>query len=156
MKWFILNVGEILIDKKYIPIIQSSTWRLTNGYIHGSSGKYKGKFLHRIIAELAGLDFPDQIDHKDRNPRNNLLSNLRPATHAQNRMNCKISSNNTSGYPGVIWDKKAQKWRAQIRVNRKLIHLGLFDDPKEAYAAYCKAARKYFDEFARTEETYEN
>lgn len=150
MKWFLLNVGEILIDKKYIPIVQSATWRLNNcGYILGSSNKYKGKLLHRIIAEKAGLDVSDQIDHKDGNPRNNQLLNLRPATNTQNQMNSKIQSNNKSGYKGVYWCKLMQKWKARIQVNGKRIHLGYFDDPKEAHEAYCTAADQYFGEFAR-------
>ena len=145
---FLLNIGEILIDKKYIPIVQSSTWSLiSGGYAQGKSGKYKGQLLHRVIAKLTGLDTSDQIDHKDRNPRNNLLFNLRPATNAQNRANSK--SYNESGYKGVYWNKRAQKWMAQITVNRKKIYLGLFDDPKKAHVAYCKAARKYHGEFAR-------
>ena len=147
---FLLNVGEILIDKKYIPVVQSTTWTLTHdGYVQATSGKYKGKYLHVILAKLAGLDTSDEIDHKDCNPRNNQISNLRPATRSQNAMNCKVRSNNKSGYKGVIWRKDLQKWQAYITVNRKRIHLGFFDDPKEAYAAYCKAARKYHGEFAR-------
>ena len=150
MKWFVLNVGEILIDKKYIPVVQSTIWSLIpDGYVLGSSGKYKGQLLHRVIAKLAGLDIPDEVDHINGNPRNNQILNLRPATHAENMRNRKIQSNNTSGYPGVSYRKDIQKWMAYIRINRKMKNLGYFDTAEVAYAVYCKAARQYHGEFAR-------
>ncbi len=39
-------------------------------------------------------------------------------------------------------------WRAQIKVNYEAKCLGHFHDPAEAHAAYMKAAREYFGEFA--------
>jgi len=151
MKWFILPAGIwILIDKIDIPIIQSSSWRL-NGwrYIQATSGRYKGKFLHKIIAKRMGLDVLKFTDHKDRNLLNNQRLNLREATKSQNMRNRKIHSNNKSGYKGVSWNKLMQKWQATILVNAKVIHLGYFDNPKDAYIAYCQAADQYFGEFAR-------
>lgn len=147
MKWFILPAGIwILIDKINIPIVQSCGWKLTHdGYIQGSNGKYRDKLLHRIIAEKAGLDVPDQIDHKDGNPRNNLLSNLRPATNIQNSQNSKINSNNTSGYKGVYPYKG--KYRAQLDGK----YLGTFDTAEKASAVRWAAAKKQHKEFARFE-----
>ena len=88
-------------------------------------------------------------DQKDRNTFNNQRLNLREATPSQNKMNSKIRSDNTSSYKGVSWCKLMQKWKARITVNGKRIHLGYFDDPKEAHEAYCTAADQYFGEFAR-------
>jgi len=60
-------------------------------------------FVHRIIWELHhGLLTDDQvIDHKDGNPQNNLLDNLKAMTQIRNMRNQKKSSNNTSGANGV-------------------------------------------------------
>lgn len=90
-----------------------------------------------------------EIDHRDTDPSNNRLNNLRPATESQNAANRRLGRNNTSGYKGVAWDRGKQRWMASIRVNRKAIFLGRFDDVVSAAAAYEAAAAKYFGKFAR-------
>ena len=75
---------------------------------------------------------------------------MRLATHAENNRNRGRQNNNTSGYRGVYWSKGAEKWQVGIKVNGKVIHLGLFLDPEAAARAYDDAARKYHGEFART------
>ena len=51
----------------------------------------------------------------------------------------QVTPNNTSGYKGVTWNKEAKKWRAQVWLNGKSIHLGTYTTAEEAYAAYCRA-----------------
>ena len=53
----------------------------------------------------------------------------------QNR-NKRIYKNNTSGYKGVSYYNKTGKYIAQIRVNKKLIYLGLYLNVIEAAIAY--------------------
>lgn len=42
----------------------------------------------------------------------------------------------TSKYTGVTWDKTNKTWQARMRVNRRVHHLGTFDDEAAAAAAY--------------------
>lgn len=42
-------------------------------------------------------------------------------------------------YKGVYYNKRRMKWIARIRVDRKYIHLGYFDNATEASIAYDKA-----------------
>lgn len=60
------------------------------------------------------------------------------------RMTEKISKNNSTGYKGVIYDKKLKKYRAHLTINYKKIHLGLYDTAEEAYQARLKGEEKYF------------
>jgi hypothetical protein len=75
--------------------------------------------------------------------------NLRLADDSKNNANKRIQINNTSGFKGITWGKRARKWRAQIRASGKCYHLGFFAQPWQAYAKYCLAARRHHGEFAR-------
>jgi len=101
---------------------------------------------HRIVyAILTGEDPPCQVDHIDGNRSNNAIENLRLATrnHKDNGQNSGLSKNNTSGFCGVCHHKATNRWVAYITVNRERTHLGTFDTPEEAYAAYLEAKKKY-------------
>ena len=88
-------------------------------------------------------------DHINGDGLDNRRGNLRICTQVENRSNSTRNKNNTSGYKGVMWRKKARKWVVKICVNYRLIHLGYFDDIKEAAKAYNDAAIKYHKKFAR-------
>lgn len=63
----------------------------------------------RVVLVLNGLNIPEKyVDHKDGNPLNNSLSNLRYVDAVQSAHNRKIKETNTSGVPGVYFKKKRQ------------------------------------------------
>ena len=101
--------------------------------------------MHRLI-----MSAPDnmEVDHINRNSLDNQRKNLRICTRSQNAMNTPKSIINTSGYKGVIWFSRDNKWRAEIRVFGKNKHLGLYENIIDAAHAYDEAAKKYRGEFA--------
>lgn len=102
---------------------------------------------HRIIWKMmTGRDPPNDIDHIDNVHHNNKWGNLREATRQQNLMNAGLHKGKT--LPKGVSAKKG-KYRACIRVNAKQLHLGTFETPAAAHAAYRAAAVKHFGEFAR-------
>lgn len=94
------------------------------------------------------------IDHRDRNPQNNIFSNLREATNSQNTSNSALNIKNTTGFKGAFYSepmvngKRYPRWQSKIMVNGKVIHLGSFKTGEEAAAAYQAAALKHHGEFA--------
>ncbi len=105
-------------------------------------------FVHNLIwlYETGELCL-NELDHVDRNGRNNKFSNLRKATLSQNKANSPIYSNNTSGYPGVRLG--GSNWIANISSNGKRIHLGSFPTKALAVEARQKKELELFGEFAR-------
>ena len=154
----------------YVPITGIFTWRVRNG-TRGAVGKIAGSVIHAkkykalrikidgkpyLSHRLAWLfmtgEWPlTDLDHKNMNTLDNRFKNLREATKKQNGANRSVLSNNVSGYKGVSFYKRTKKWVAYIGNNNKKIHLGYFNTPEEAHAAYVTAANKYFGEFARNE-----
>lgn len=159
MKLIPLTKGySAMVDNEDFERINQYKWHIgieeTRKYalrtIHVKGQKDKSQRMHRLVLNYFGkLD----IDHKDLDGINNQKSNLRICTHSQNLQNTLKAVDNKSGYKGVTWhydyDKKWGKWLARIRINKKLIFLGYFDDKKEAAIAYNKAVIKYFGEFGR-------
>ena len=62
--------------------------------------------------------------------------NCRWTTITIQRRNTRIPKNNTSGYKGVIYNKRDGNYIAQIKVNYKKVHLGYFQTPVEGAIAY--------------------
>lgn len=117
-------------------------------------GRSKTELMHRVIlSRMLGRPLlrSEKVDHIHGNTLDNRRSEIRLATNAQNCSNKGKMSTNTSGYKGVSWHKRIQKWSASIQSKGKLEHLGYFDDVEEAYEAYKIAAVKYHGEFARFE-----
>ena len=121
-----------------------------HGYRYGRvSGR--AYLAHRVIWAMHTNAWPvEHIDHIDGKKDNNVIENLREATRSENMWNQKAPTNNTSGYKGVYWQKTTQKWCARIKKNTKNHYLGLFDCPKEAHQAYCKAAKELHGKYANT------
>lgn len=153
MKRLPLSRGkEALVDDIDYRFVSQWKWSLsTKGYAHRTvsrAGRQVTVWLHRLIAERAGIRLSGHIDHIDRNKLNCRRNNLRAATNSQNLANRGKNRNNTSGCKGVTWDKERSKWLAQIQVCGRNRYLGRYDNKQEAHAAYCAALRKHFGEYA--------
>lgn len=106
------------------------------------------QYMHRFI--LGAVDTRVEVDHKDHNGLNNQRYNLRLATHSQNMHNQRLSKANTSGYKGVCWSKRREKWLVRISVEGSTKHIGSFASKEDAKRAYDAAVIKLHGEFANT------
>ena len=75
------------------------------------------------------------IDHINRDKTDCRRGNLRIVTVGQNAMNHSRLSTNRSGYTGVFWNKRQQRWTSYICTAGRHIYLGNFTD--KIYAAQC-------------------
>jgi hypothetical protein len=108
---------------------------------------------HRIIWEMQNGPIPDgmMVDHKNGDPWDNRVSNLRLATRSQNAQNCIKGLDNKSGYKGVSRTRRVEKcWMAQISVGGKKLWLGSYRTAEDAHAAYVEAAQIHHGAFAKT------
>lgn len=95
-------------------------------------GTRKSIMMHRVIMQAK----PGQIvDHINQNGLDNRRANLRFVTHAENILNSKHTKGST-GYYGVWMCKSRKKHQACIYINRKAVHIGVYDTPEEAAIAY--------------------
>lgn len=103
--------------------------------------KYKA---HRLAWLYVNGEWPELgIDHKDGDPANNAMNNLRVVTQAvnvQNRRNAGKAS--TSGVLGAGWCAITRKYKARIQVGGKSVWLGRFDTVDAAHQAYVAAKRR--------------
>lgn len=105
---------------------------------------------HRIAWALMTGAWPSHdIDHRNLDKSDNRWDNLRPASKRENARNTGIRADNKSGFKGVCWDKGRRRWRADIRLPSIRKHLGLFDDPAIAHAAYSRAVSEHFGDYGR-------
>jgi hypothetical protein len=106
---------------------------------------------HRLaFLTMTGIWPPHQVDHVNGVRHDNRWSNLRLATHSQNKHNERRPADNSSGFKGVSWHKGAGKWSAQAVLSGRKHHLGLFVSTADAAAAYDAFAERNYGPFALT------
>ena len=102
-----------------------------NGYIKISIA-HTLYYAHRLIWLYVYGEWPNSIDHINRNKHDNRISNLRNVSHSTNLKNQKLRSTSSSGVHGVHWYKAGNKWHSEIKVNYKKICLGYSDSLLDA------------------------
>ena len=160
------GIKEVLLDDEDYDLVDGIKWTarrswkrdkfyiqklINNRYVTDpKTGKRKRRrdtqHLHQeIIKRMLNLQQEDlkglQVDHINGNPLDNRRENLRLVTPQQNQWNRGPQINNTSGYKGVYWSERDQKWRALGREiceqtgKYKRKNLGDYDDKEEAARA---------------------
>lgn len=110
-----------------------------DGYLYGML-EGKSYSLHKLAVLYMTGAFPDsrlfRVDHRDRDTANNRWLNLRVIALGENIRNQSQTKTTTkSGHTGVSYKDGAKSpWKAHIRVDGKLKHLGSYATLEEAVA----------------------
>lgn len=105
-------------------------------------------YMHRILCPTQnGL----VVDHINGDGLDNRKSNLRAVSASINRLSSRIPKNNTTGFKGIIYDKRRGKWYARIHTTingvAKRLYLGSFYSPQEAHAAHLAFIKEHYGDF---------
>jgi AP2 domain-containing protein len=142
------DFGRVNAHKWHVETMHSGiSYASTNIRLQSKPYKAKKIRMHRLI-----MNAPDgvEVDHWNGEGLDNQRGNLRLATGPQNQQNrTRLAQTNTSGYRGVTFHKRAQKWQASIKQNHKQHYLGVFETAESAARAYDAAARRMYGASAR-------
>ena len=141
--------GKIFyVDRMDFELIAPYRWHIdANQYVLAKiDGKEKKQ--HRLLLGIHNDDASIEVDHINHDTCDNRRVNLRIVNRSHNCINERTPSINTSGRKGVYWSKPAQKWCAQINIDKQRIYLGSFDLFEDACRARSEAEIKYHKEYA--------
>ena len=135
----------ILTWKKHTRLhnVRKEAGYLANSYLEIYFPPTKKQYRsHRLVWFYVYGKWPENsIDHINRNPRDNRLSNLRDCLPYLNAHNVTAVNTKPGNYTGVFKVKsgKSYVYGARLQVQGKSKFLGCFKTPEEASAAYQKA-----------------
>lgn len=128
-------IAQAMIDTEDIHKVKYTKWKLSNSGYAMNTPKFSGGNKHMSHEILGTNEFVDHINH---NKLDNRKSNLRIVTRAQNQMNVD--------YKGVS-KTKSGKYYAHIKLNQKLLNLGVYVFMEEAFFARWYAETILFGEY---------
>ena len=103
---------------------------------YGNSKFYRYRIIWKMVY---GVDpVSDAIDHIDQDSLNDRPSNLADGGRSWNGRNKAVTAK--TGHRGVI--KINNRWRVSYTHYGKSVHVGVFDSPEQAAAAYERARQR--------------
>ena len=114
------------------------------------STKISGKHycVHKLVYLWHYGQWPEQVDHVNKDSLDNRVENIRVADSCENMQNRGLFKNNKSGAKGVVWHKRISKWQVYVGVRRAIKHIGYFDDFELAELVAHEARQKFHGAFA--------
>lgn len=158
-----LTYAEILDAFRYDPATGVFTWKRARSNVKAGdvAGTIKADgyrqlciggllmLAHRVAWLYAHGEWPKHdIDHINGDITDNRIANLRDVPRLLNMQNQRRAQvGNKSGFLGVYLDKRRGKYIARLRVpgGGNMRHVGQFDTPEEAHAAYLAAKREHHE-----------
>ncbi len=142
--------AHAVVDRADEHLVSQWTWSLhSDGYAFRRTETSSGRSIVYMHRELLRPGRGLLVDHVDGDRLNNTRSNLRLATPSQNGAH-SASRPRRSGFRGVYSHRPTGRWIAQMSIDGRVRHLGIYDGPEDAARAYDAAVRRQWGAFART------
>lgn len=121
-----------------------------NGFVTNTYG-FNSSSIQYMVVKVDKKLF--SVKHIDGDKLNNIRENLIAVekTLKTNKLNKKISIFNKSGKTGVSFQRSCSKWKAAITINKKYIHLGVYEDIETAIKIRELAESMYYKLDAKPE-----
>jgi hypothetical protein len=140
------NGMEAIVDHSDLSRVERFRWLFVHGYAVTKINRKTTLNMHRLILQPSKLA---KVDHVNHNGIDNRRINIRVCTHGENMKNQKLSRSSRTGFKGVHFYKRHQKYMAYIVSDSKKFHLGYFHSPEVAAKAYDAAAIVMHGKFAK-------
>jgi hypothetical protein len=139
-----LNTGFFKRKNLYGPKVDIAGHISTSGHRQIMVDK-KLYMAHRLAWLWQYGEFPSLlVDHKNKNPDDNRICNLRLATNSENQQNTRVRVDNKTGAKGISFSKDKNCWRSRISIKGHTFHLGYFENIDEAIHARKIAENQFF------------
>ena len=104
---------------------------------HGYAQVWDGRTMVLLHRQILGLSLDDGLygDHINRDTRDNRRENLRIVTASESLLNRTLRARDL---PTGVY-RHGKRFKAQIKRNCALVHLGVFDTPEEAASSRANA-----------------
>lgn len=128
-------IAQAIIDTEDISKVRYTKWKLSGSGYAMNTPKFQGgnKHLSRVI-----LNTDQFVDHINHNTLDNRKCNLRVVTKSQNQMNALHQG---------VQIRKDGKFYAHIKINQRMLNLGVYVFEEEAYFARWYAEVLLFKEY---------
>ena len=136
------DLGRVKSFKKKFPYIMSQYLDIYYSVTFGLNNIRRTFRIHQLVCIAFLGHKPDGtqkvvVDHKNNEKIDNRLTNLQLINQRKN-----ASKDKSSYYLkciGISYCDRSSKWKSRLRINGKLIHLGVFTIKEEAYKCYKNA-----------------
>ena len=136
-------IGITKFDEEFLPLLKSRKWRPTkkskNKYYAVTIGSPESglshEYMHRIIAQKAGLDISEEIDHINGDSLDNRLSNLRPLSGADQKLNMKPKWHGQIPIRGVSFSTTDKNYHVDFAMHKTRYYCKHFATLEEAVCA---------------------
>lgn len=142
--YYITSEGKVYNSNTGREVVQSTNGKRDYNQVIliDNEGNKKKFYTHRLVAEafIPNPKNKPEVGHL-KTRRDNTVEDLCWCTPLENREYQRDQKPYSSKYLGVCFDKRRNKWIAQISINKKSTYLGQFESEDQAAEAV-KQARK--------------